>query len=881
MPTGEMDRRATGYRAVPSGTGRCRARTALGLAAATLLPLASGAAAQAAGAQQQSRANWELANRFSNEAVEQVIHTTSVNPRWIAETDSMWYFWRDRDGARFMFVLPKTSLKRPLFDHRSLAAQLSAGRKPYDANSLPFTNIVFNDDAASFWFIADSVRYRWHMASSQLTEERRATRQDFQEFGGGGGRGGGGRGGGFFGFGGGGANFRNWSPDSTAFVFAREHNLFLVEVATRADTTAQADTVQISTDGEKDYSFGARDTTQQIQQQEEEEQQGGGRGNRDPRVRANVTWSPDSRAFVVSRNDQRKVKELYLVNVLADPRPTLQSYRYAMPGEEDVAQQELWSFRRGQTSIAPMNVAKWKDQRLFDTHWTTGSDRVRLVRRDRLQRNMELIEYDLASGNIRSLITESTENAFLERQNVRYVKAGGDMIWWSERTGWGHLYLYDHNGTLKRPLTAGDWRVEQVVEVDTVRRVLWFAAVGREPGENVYYRHLYRTNIDGPGSLTLLDPGEAEHNSQVSPSKRFIVDNYSRIDMPGRTVLRNETGGVALELEAVNVAPLQAMGWKPPEQFMVKAADGVTDIYGNLWKPFDFDSTKSYPIIAHVYPGPQTEQVSLAFSAGGTQQQLAQLGFIVIQIGNRGGNPKRSNAYHSYGYFNLRDYGLADKKAGIEQLAARHPWIDINRVGIYGHSGGGFMTAAALLLPPYNDFFKVGVSSAGNHDNNVYNQNWSEQHHGLREVPVTAATTADGQQGQRAGGGAAQAGRGGQALRGGGNAAARSEDGQAEGQAQQQETRFEIEVPANHELAENLKGKLLLVHGDMDNNVHHAGTFRLVEALIKANKRFDFMMLPGKAHGFADMQPYFTRMMWEYFAEHLLGDNYRADAIIR
>jgi dipeptidyl aminopeptidase/acylaminoacyl peptidase len=480
---------------------------------------------------------------------------------------------------------------------------------------------------------------------------------------------------------------------------------------------------------------------------------------------------------------------------------------------------------------------------------------------------MELIEVDLATGNITPILTESTENAFLERQGTRYVKAGGDFIWWSERTGWGHLYLYDHNGNLKRTITSGDWRVENVMEVDSVRRTVWFAAVGREPGENVYYRHLYRTNLDGTGGITLLDAGEAEHNSQLSPSNRFIVDNHSRIDMPPASVLRNETGSVIVELETVDVAPLQKMGWQPPEQFIVKAEDGVTDIYGNMWKPFDFDSTKSYPIIAHVYPGPQTESVNLTFNAGGTQQQLAQLGFVVIQIGNRGGNPKRSNAYHSYGYYNLRDYGLADKKAGIEQLAARHPWIDATRVGIYGHSGGGFMTAAALLLPPYNDFFTVGVSSAGNHDNNVYNQNWSEQHHGLREVSADTTrrrTTTTEQNGQRGARGA-------------------NNDGDADTQAQNQEgeTRFDIHIPANHELAENLKGKLLLVHGDMDNNVHPAGTVRLVNALIKANKRFDFMVMPGKAHGFGDMQPYFTRMMWEYFAEHLLDDYYRNTATMR
>ena len=304
----------------------------------------------------------------------------------------------------------------------------------------------------------------------------------------------------------------------------------------------------------------------------------------------------------------------------------------------------------------------------------------------------------------------------------------------------------------------------------------------------------------------------------------------------------------------------------------------MTDIYGNMWKPFDFDSTRKYPIIANVYPGPQTESVTPGFAPTAVTQRLAQLGFIVIQIGNRGGSPQRSNAYQSFGYYNLRDYGLADKKAGIEQLAARHPWIDIDRVGIYGHSGGGFMTAAALLQPPYNDFFKVGVSSAGNHDNNVYNQNWSEQYHGLREVvaPRTNAVAAT----SATAGGESQEGAGqaaGQTAATGVNAAAVG----TRPVTDDPDPKFSIKVPANHELAANLKGRLLLVHGDMDNNVHPAGTIRLVEALIKANKRFDFMLLPGKPHGFGDMQPYFTQMMAEYFAEHLLGDYYRTGATMR
>jgi dipeptidyl-peptidase 4 len=791
-------------------------------------------------------ANWPLAERFSADAMRAVLFSQTVAPRWIAETDSMWYSWRDRSGTRFMLVVPKSKTQRMLFDHEQFAADLSTlHRKPFEPNALPMSTLDFDSTGRSFKFMVDSLQYEYDLRTERLTSLGKPSREERAQ------RGGGGQGGGGFG---GNANrdFRNYSPDSTAFVFAREHNLFLVEV-NRADTL-QSDTTQLTTDGERWYSFGARDTTQQRQQQnddddDDDEQQS---RSRDDRVRANVNWSPDSRAFYVTRNDSRKVEELYLVDVLAEPRPRLVSYKYAMPGEENVAQVELFTYHRGDAAPKPVDVAKWKDQRLFDIHWTTGSERLRLVRRDRTQRRLELIEVELPTSGITVLLDEQVDDAYLERQNVRYLKAGGDFVWWSERTGWGHLYLYGHDGTLKKPLTSGPWRVAGVAEVDTTRRNVWFRGVGRERGENPYYTHLYRMNVDN-GGVTLLDPGHASHSSILSPSKRFIVDNASRVDLHPTSVMRDERGAIWMELEEMDVSGLDELGWSPPEHFVVKAADGITDIYGVMWKPFDFDPVRKYPIVAHVYPGPQTETVTTTFSPNNVNQRLAQLGFVVIQIGNRGGSPNRSNAYHSFGYYNLRDYGLADKKAGIEQLAIRHPFIDINRVGIYGHSGGGFMTAAAMMQPPYNDFFKVGVSSAGNHDNNVYNQNWSEQHHGLREVRVERTEE---------------------------QTAAREGNGSTD-QVEEGDLRFEIKVPANHELAENLKGRLLLVHGDMDNNVHPAGTVRLANALIKANKRFDFFIMPGKPHGYGDMQDYYTRMMFEYFAEHLLGDYYRETADIR
>ena len=277
-----------------------------------------------------------------------------------------------------------------------------------------------------------------------------------------------------------------------------------------------------------------------------------------------------------------------------------------------------------------------------------------------------------------------------------------------------------------------------------------------------------------------------------------------------------------MDLEDADLSRLMEAGFKFPEAFQVKAADGVTDLYGVMYKPFDFDPKKKYPIVAYVYPGPQTESVAKAFSTSASEVALAQMGFVVITIGNRGGNPARSKWYHNYGYGDLRDYGLADKKAGIEQLADRHAWIDIDRVGIYGHSGGGFMSTAAMLV--YPDFFKVAVSSSGNHNNDVYNLNWSEKHDGVKEV-----TDKDGN------------------------------------------VTFEYDIDKNQDLAKNLKGKLLLMTGDIDNNVHPANTFRVIDALIKANKRFDFHIIPGKRHGYADASDWVFWIRADYFCRHLLG----------
>lgn len=671
-----------------------------------------------------------------------------------------------------------------------------------------------------------------------------------------------------------------YSPDKKLFAYSMNNNLYLAEAG------KDGEVVQLTKDGAEQYTFAGGGFGGFGKKGGDEKDKKEPEKDKDKKVRPNLTWSKDSKAFYATRNDTRGIKELYLINAIDNPRPSIRRYPYAMPGEEHVRKTELHIYHVAKKKLVRVEP-KWKDESYTDIHWGKSSDELRFVRRDRLVRSAEFCTLNTQTGECKCLILDAFENANLVTQPVRYLDESNEMIWWSERSNWGHFYLYDRGGTFKNAITAGDFRASAIVSIDAKNRMLYFHGNAREPGENVYQNHLYCVHLDGTG-LTLMDPGNGNHDSHLSPSRQYVVDNCSRFDAAPTSVLRDARGNKVMDLERADLSKLQAVGWRMPETFIVKAADGVTDLYGHLWKPFDFDPKKKYPIIAHVYPGPQTESMTHTFQPITPQQQLAQLNFIVIQVGNRGGSPLRSKAYQAHSYWNMRDYGLADKRTAIEQLAARFGWIDIDRVGIYGHSGGGFMSAAALLVKPYNDFFKVAVSSAGNHDNNIYNNTWAERYHGMKEVPIGQEVAKQEETKKILGkGGFRKKGADvppeAQEAQDKGNIKSQEEKkesgtkGEKKDAAKKDEktkdpTRFDIKVPTNPELAANLKGKLLLVHGDMDNNVHPANTIRLVDALVKANKRFDLLILPGKAHAFADYQPYFTERMWEYFAEHLLDD---------
>jgi dipeptidyl-peptidase-4 len=925
-------------------------------------------------------ANYPLAQKFNKEFVAQHVQEVNVSPQWIGKTDVFWYAARTSTGTRYWKVDPTKKERLPLFDHVALAASLSElAKKPLDGDTLRLDRIVVAEDGKKLTFVYGQNQYEWDLTGGkmkslgtappgagpmspeaiermrqQLGDERvnemlRRQRDGEQEQK-------------KDDMGGGeaqapptptgpGASYKNYSPDKKKYAYIYKYNLYLAE-----EGQPEEKAIQLSTDGVEDYTFASGFGGAGF---------GGGKGGQgramgapeasDRKTRANVTWAPNSKAFSISRTDNRGIKDLYLVDSIASPRPKLEQYKYPMPGEEAVRKSELYYCNLDREKATLAKVApKWKDERYTDIRWGKNSGELRFIRRDRLQRNLEVCSLDITSASCKCLFGEAFDSAFLDFQAPRYIEETDDFLWWSERSGWGHFYRYGRDGTFKNALTSGAWRTSRIVEVDAKNGYVYLEGNAREPGESPYYKHHYRVKLDGT-DLTCLDPsfsltelmpsssgpqkekeravqaGGFSQTSYLSPSKKFVVTNSTRVDQAPFATLRDNAGKVLMVLESTDLKSLAATGWKMPETFSVKAADGVTELYGNMWKPFDFDPKKKYPIIANVYPGPQTEGVVYRFSAFSANMQMAQLGFIVIQVGHRGGSPERSKAYHSFGYFNLRDYGLADKKAAIESLAAQHPYIDIDRVGIYGHSGGGFMSAAAVLQKPYNEFFKAAVASSGNHDNNIYNDNWSERYHGLKEVAIgdekketTTTTTGSG------------AGAG--TFRGNGTGRKKGPPTEEEieemmeeemieilqtfdpkdeasvaelekklaelkaklaalkqGQAQSQnsievappprlagvelsktapppKTKFDILVPTNAELAANLKGHLMLVHGEVDNNVHPANTMRLVDALIKANKRFDLLMIPGARHAYGAAQPYFTQRMWDFFSEHLLND---------
>ena len=708
----------------------------------------------------------------------------SLRPHWLSG-DRFWYRDLNANGSQFILVNAVTGKRTAAFDQKKLAASLSsATAKTYEPERLPFERFTFSEDGKSIYFNANGNQWKCDLQTYQCTRDVSREKEEYRA----------------------GRN-EVLSPDGTKAAFIKDDNLWVKDLATGKET-------QLTIDGVKNFGY-ATDNA--------------GWKHSDAAI---LRWSPDSKKIATFQQDERRAGDMYLVTTNVG-HPTLKAWKYPLPGDTNVIMIERViidvdnakvirlqippDFHRGTLSDDISSSGTFDD-----VDWNLNDNELAFVSTSRDHKQEKFRIADANTGAVREVFEETVPTQYESGQgtiNWRYLPRTHEIIWYSERDNWGHLYLYDSKtGKLKNQITKGDFVVTQLLKVDEQKRQLYFLADGREAG-NPYFTHFYRIDFDGK-NLTLLTPEKGNHEINLSPSQKYFIDSYSQPDVPGVIVLRDLNGKLISTLEKTDVSRLMATGWKPPKPIIVKAHDGTTDLYGLMFTPTDLDPNKKYPVIDYIYPGPQGGSVgSWSFVASrGDHQSLAELGFVVVLIEGTS-NPLRSKSFHDMNYGHMSENTLSDQVAGIRQLAEKYSYIDINRVGIWGHSGGGFATAAAMFR--YPDFFKVGISESGNHDNRNYEDDWGERYIGLLKTGPDGVSN--------------------------------------------------YEPQANEIYAKDLKGKLLLAHGLMDDNVPPSNTLLVVEALEKANKDFDLIVFPNSRHGYGPYSFYMMRRRWDYFVTNLLG----------
>jgi dipeptidyl aminopeptidase/acylaminoacyl peptidase len=641
-----------------------------------------------------AQVDYSRAERLLTWNTSRLLSGDSVKAQWLLDGNRFWYRNKTPHGAEYLLVDPIRNLKTPLFDNARLTAAMTAARDTaYDPDRLPFATFKFTNDGANEReieftankkrFVCDIGSYRCQVSDTLPSEVPFIL-----------------------------------SPDRTWEAFIHQRNVWVRR-------RGGADSTQLTTDGVENWGYGLTEPrpNEVVRPQ--------------PR-RPAIRWSPDSKRLLVGRQDERRVEPMHYL-AMTSQRPKHYSQPYALPGDSIVPTPtahliEVATKSNLEIKVAPQPLQLNVIGSARDSVWGEASDKVYLSALTRGSKRASLIEVDAVSGQ-QTIIAADSGKTYVEwspptdPQSWYVTRDGQDAFWWSERDGWAHLYRYGPNGILKNRLTEGPWFASAIQSVDEVGKQVYFTARGREPGQFWYYAKLYRVGYDGTG-LTLLTPEDAQHEIDFSPSGKFFVDSYSRIEAAPVTVLRAAPDGrVIRKLEEADVSRLKETGWRPAETFTAKARDGSTDLYGVIYLPPGLDTTKRYPVIDNIYPGPQIGSVgSWNFKSGGEAFALASLGFVVVQIDHLG-TPMRSKAFHDSYYANFIDNGLPDHVAVIKALGAQHRWLDLDRVGIFGHSGGGFASTDAMFRFP--DFFKVAVSSSGNHDNRSYNIFWAEKYQGL------------------------------------------------------------------------------------------------------------------------------------------------------
>ena len=731
--------------------------------------------------------DYARAERFLAANVAGLMSGTMSAPNWLADGRFWYRATRAGGGTEFVLVDPARRTRAAAFDHARLASALSmATGTIVDATRLPFQTFDLPFDGRR---VAVTISGRAWTCSLEAyacnASEAAATRGSAPR-----------------------DSVR--SPDGRYAAFIRDFNLWVKDLSTNEDRA-------LTTDGVKDFGY-ATDNA--------------GWTRSDLPV---VLWSPDSKKIATFQHDGRGVSEMYLVRT-AVGAPRLETWKYPLPQDKEIFRIHRVIIEVDQARVIRLRMPPDQHRstisdhiaegsRFLDVEWYPDASHIAFVSTSRDHKEAVFRVADAATGEVRRVFDERSGTQYqsglnaIGRSNWRVLPSTREVIWWSQRRDWGHLYLYDlDTGAMKRQVTSGNWNVVDVLRVDAQARTLYVTGVGREAGRDPYFQHLYRVHLDR-SDVQLLTPDNANHTVTLSPDGRTFTDVFSTPATPPISVVRQMTGETAVELERADVSRLVATGWKPPTAIVVKARDGQTDLYGLMFTPTNLDPSRRYPIVNSVYPGPWGGSVgSRNFQpARSDHQALAELGFVVVAIDGMG-TEWRSKSFADFYYGNMGDNTIPDQIAGMRQLAARFPYLDVERAGIWGHSGGGFATASAMLRHP--EFFKAGVAQAGNHDNRNYEDDWGERFQGLL-----------------------------------------ARDG----------ARDNYESQANQLVAANLRGKLLLVHGAMDDNVPLSNTYLLVDALVKANKDFDLIILPQQRHGFGTDNNYVIRRRWDFFVRHLLG----------
>jgi dipeptidyl aminopeptidase/acylaminoacyl peptidase len=750
------------------------------LAAFVVTPLWTSSTSLAGAQAPDVLADYERASSLRQRVTGMAVDVIADNA-WIDGTTKFWYRKSVSGGSTFTLVDATAGTKTPAFDHARLAAALSAASGDrYTAVTLPFTTLQFVDaqQTIEFGIGAGPAATRWRCTLSAYD----CTRVTGAAGAGGGRAGGQGRGGGQAGQAGAAADsLVRRAPNGSAEAVIRNFNVW---VRSLPDGTFEP----LSTDGSEGNGYTLN----------------------------SLRWSPDSTKIAVFKRRPGYNRQVHYIETSPTDQvqPKHSSIFYRKPGDEvDFDLPVIFNLATRTTHVGDQTLFPnpYANSRLA---WREDSRAITFEYNQRGHQVYRVLELDATSGRTRTVIEEASRT-FVEYSGKRIredVADGRQIIWGSERDGWNHLYMYDGaTGRMTQQITRGQWVVRGVDRVDADTRQIWFRASGMHPGQDPYFIHAYRISFDGTG-LTALTEADGTHTVTWSPDRQFYVDTWSRVDLaPVAQMRRASDQSVVMDLERGDIAPLLTTGWRAPEVFVSKARDGQTDIWGIIIRPTNFDPAKTYPVIENIYAGPQGSFVPKTFSTQLGMQAQAELGFIVVQIDGMG-TSNRSKAFHDVAWKNLGDAGFPDRIIWHKAVAAKYPWYDATRVGVYGTSAGGQNATGALLFHP--GFYDVAVSAVGCHDNRMDKIWWNEQWMGWPIGPEYAASS-------------------------------------------------------NVDHAKNLQGRMLLIVGELDTNVDPASTMQVVNALIRANKDFDLLVIPGAGHGAGGA--YGERRRFDFFVKHLRG----------